>query len=198
MIKSLKLLFEKIAYAGLKPQGGTPVANAPGPAGKSAPELDPLYLSNRTLAQKLKDASKIGVPVAVLLGLLTAVLLGAFDKEKPLAPPPEGLSSAELAQKMLPSLAADVQVEGQHDLDVQDLRVVPGSPSRVSGIAKNNTNHAIAKVEIVFDLADKVGSRQGAVSTQLTNIASRSSVPFQFNIVQGQAAFAIVRDVHLQ
>src|SRR5215469_3612117 len=124
MIKRLKLLFEKVAYGGLKPQGGRPVAGAPAEAGqaaKAAVQLDPLYLSNRTPAQRLKDASKIGVPVAVLLGFVTAVLLGAFDKEKPIAPPPEGLSSAQIAEKMLPNLATDVRVQGQHDLDVQDL-----------------------------------------------------------------------------
>ncbi len=139
----------------------------------------------------------IGVPSAALLGGLGLVLLGHFAHDTPVTPP-AGLSDAELAQKMLPDLSQDLHIDSQHDVDVQDVQVTHAGSAKLAGIALNNTDHAIDKVDIVFDLTDKNGSRQGAVSTQLLNLAARSTVPFQFPITQQTASFALVRDIHIQ
>jgi hypothetical protein len=184
MFKRIKQLFENLAYTGLKPQSG----------GAS----DPLYLSNRTLGQKLRAWSLVGIPIVVVLAGLGLVLFGFFDKDAPIAPPPAGISNAEMAQKMLPDLNQDLHVETQHDLEVEDVHVVVGSPSRLVGLAKNNSGRQISHAELVFDLTDRSGSRQGAVSTELKNIASKSSVPFQFAIESSAATFALVREVHVQ
>jgi hypothetical protein len=218
MFKRIKEFFERLAYAGLKPQGGTrpqPALNAPqiqAPKQKGfaafrvwvetrltkAGPSDPLYLSNRTFGQKLRAWSIIGVPALVVLAGVGLVLVGYFNVAAPIAPPPVGLSNAEIASRMLPDLNKNMHIETQHDLDVEDVHVVAGSPVRLAGIAKNNTDHEIAKVELVFDLTDKTGSRQGAVSTELKNIASKSSVTFQFPIEQATASFALVREVRFQ
>jgi hypothetical protein len=213
MFKRIKQFFENLAYAGLKPQGGRP-SQAPQTATQpkgfiairawveskltKGGSSDPLYLSNRTLAQKLQTWALIGVPVVLVLGGMGLVLFGFFDKDRPIAPPPAGLSNAEMAQKMLPDLNKDLHIETQHDLDVEDVHVVVGSPVRLVGIAKNNTDHPISKAQLVFDLTDRTGSRQGAVSTELKNIASKTSVPFQLAIESSAATFALVREVHVQ
>jgi hypothetical protein len=217
MFKRLKELFEKVAYTGLQPQGrpaqpgqaAQPAANVK-PSGiaafrawverhlsKSGPS-DPLYLSNRTLGQKLKAWAIVGVPAIVVLGIVGVVLLGYFNKDLGVGPPPVGLTNAELAAKMLPDLNNNLHVETQHDLDIEDVHVVTGSPARLAGVAKNNTDHEIARAELVFDLTDKTGSRQGAVTTELKNISAKSSVPFQFVLQQATASFALVREVHVQ
>jgi hypothetical protein len=205
----IKESFEKMAYAGMKPQ--RPGAPSSAPKSKWAASIrarlearltqpgssDPLYLSNRTLSQRFGVWSGLAIPAVIAIVGLGLVLTGFFNKRHGIAPPPAGLSDAEIADRMLPDLKK-LQVVSQHDLDIRELKVVTGTPSRVMGIATNNTDHEIAKAELTFDLADTTGSRQGAVSTELTNIASRASMPFQFPIEATTASLALVRDVRVQ
>ena len=212
MIKRIKQFFESVAYAGLRPSGGKPPGAADAKrSGWLAPiqqrierylnkggSSDPLYLSNRTFMQKAGVWLIIGVPSVVLLGGLVLVFSGYFNQDVPVAPPPVGLSNAEIAQKMLPDLNKDLHITSQHDLEVQDVHITRTGSIKLAGLALNNTDHAIKKVDLVFELTDKNGSRQGAVSTQLTNLAARSTVPFQFSIEQQTAAFALVREIHIE
>lgn len=212
MLKRIKQFFESIAYAGLRPSGGkTPAQAAPKKSGwlgsiqdrietllNRGGQSDPLYLSNRTFRQKAKIWLVIGLPALMLFGGLGLVLIGYFDPGSHVAPPPVGLSDAEIAQKMLPDLNKDLHIESQHDVDIQDVHVVHTGSTKLAGLALNNTNHVIAKVEIVFELTDRTGSRQGAVSTELVNLPAKSTVPFQFAIEQQSASFALVRDIHAQ
>jgi hypothetical protein len=212
MWKRIKQFLENLAYAGLKPRGGGPVQPAQSAIQpkhsaigawfesklSQAGPSDPLYLSNRTFGQKLKAWSIVGIPFTLVIGGIGLVLFGVFDKDAPIAPPPPGLTNAQMAEKMLPDLNKDLHIETQHDLDVEDVHVVVGAPSRLVGVAKNNTDHPIPKAELVFDLTDRTGSRQGAVSTELKNIASKSSAPFQFAIESSAATFALVREVRIQ
>jgi hypothetical protein len=209
MFKRIKQFFESVAYAGLRPSGGNPL----GPtetkkSGRFAQGIDkflnrggssdPLYLSNRTFLQKARVWLLIGLPSVILLAGLGLVLGGVFDPETHVAPPPVGLTNAEIAQRMLPGLGKDLHLDTQHDVDVQDVHLLHAGPIRLAGLALNKTDHLIGQVEIVFELTDKNGSRQGAVSTQLANLPANSSVPFQFAIDQQSAAFALVREVHAQ
>ena len=212
MFKRIKQFFESLAYAGLKPSGGKPLGAAEVKrSGRLAPiqewidkflnkggSSDPLYLSNRTFMQKAGVWLIIGVPSVVLLAGLGLVLSGFFNQDAPVAPPPVGLSNAEIAQKMLPDLNKDLHIASQHDLEVQDVHIIRAGSVKLAGLALNNTDHAIKKVDLVFELTDKNGSRQGAVSTQLTNLAARSTVPFQFAIEQQAAVFALVREIHVE
>ena len=211
MYKSLKQFFESVAYAGMRPSGGKPLSQTETKKSgwsasirerlnkllNSAGSADPLYLSNRTFLQKSRAWLMIGLPSVILLGGLGLVLTGYFDKASHVAPPPPGPSDAEIAQKMLPGLNK-LQINSQHDVDVQDVHVMHTGPAQLSGLALNKTDRVIGKVDIVFELTDKDGSRQGAVSTQLVNLAARSSVPFQFAIDQQAATFALVREIHIQ
>jgi hypothetical protein len=212
MLKRIKQFFESVAYAGLKPTGGKSLAPAPPKkTGWFAPiqerfekllsgsgPVDPLYLSNRTFMQKARLWLIIGIPSCFLLGLLGLVLIGFFDPGTTAAPPPAGMSDAEVAQKMLPDLNKDLHVDIQKDVDIQDVHVIHEGGPKLAGIALNNTDHIIPKVDVVFELTDKDGSRQGAVSTTLSDLPAKSSVPFQFAIDQDVAAFALVREVHLR
>jgi hypothetical protein len=212
MFKRIKEFFESVAYAGLKPSGGKPLGAAVAKrSGWLAPirdriekflnkggSSDPLYLSNRTFMQKAGVWLIIGVPSVVLLGGLGLVLSGYFNQDAPVAPPPVGLTNAEIAQKMLPDLHKNLHIDSQHELEVQDVHIIRAGSIKLAGLALNNTDHAIKKVELVFELTDRNGSRQGAVSTELTNLAARSTVPFQFAIEQQAAAFALVREIHVE
>jgi len=212
MFKRIKHFFESVAYAGLRPSGGKPAATAgTKKTGRFAPvrdrferflnsggPSDPLYLTNRTFMQKARLWLIIGIPSAALLAGLGLVLIGYFAKDAGVTAPPAGLTDAELAQKMLPDLDKNLHLNTQQDVEVQDVHVIHGGSGKLAGLALNKTDHVLAKVEIVFELTDKNGSRQGAVSTQLLNLAAKSTVPFQFPIDQADASFALVREIHVQ
>lgn len=213
-MRKFKEFFERLAYAGLKPQGGRPAqaAKTDAPPAKGlagirawfnskinqSGNVDPLYLSNRTPMQRFRSWAIIGVPVLLVLGGVGAALLGVFEPDDVVTPPPAGLTNAEIAAKMLPDLNKDLKIETQHDLDIEDVHVVTSPSIHLAGVAKNNTDHAISKAELTFDLTDKTGSRQGAVSTELKNIGSKASVPFQIAIEAPTASFALVREVRIQ
>lgn len=214
MANQVKQFFEKLVYAGLKPQGGRPAQQSeashaePKQAANSplnwlntklnqAGPADPLYLSNRTAGQKVKSWALIGIPPLVVLTAVGLVLAGVFNPTTSPAPPPSGPTNAEIASKMLPDLQ-NISIETQHDLEVADVHVIPGAPVRLEGVAKNNSDHEISKAELVFDLTDKTGSRQGAVTTEVKNIGAKSTVQFQFAIEQATATFALVREVRVQ
>ena len=212
MFNRVKRFFESVAYAGLKPSGVKPLGAAEAKrSGWLAPierriekflnkggSSDPLYLSNRTFMQRAGVLLIIGVPSVVLLVGLGLGLAGYFNQDVPVAPPPVGLSNAEIAQKMLPDLDKNLHVSSQRDLEVQEVHIIRAGSVKLAGLALNNTDQAIKKVDLVFELTDKNGSGQGAVSTELTNLAARSTVPFQFAIEQQSAAFAVVRDIHVE
>lgn len=217
MWKRLKQFFENIAYAGLKPQGGklaqssgAAAAPAPKPKGlgaiagwvdrklNAAGPADPLYLTNRSMAQRTKVWVVMGLPVLLVLGGVGLALAGFFGKSANIAPPPEGLTNAQLAEKMLPDLNKDLHIESQQDVDIEDVHVIDGNPHHLVGIAVNKTDHVISKAEMVFDLTDRIGSRQGAVTTEVKNIPAKSSTPFQIALEQTHASFALVREVHVQ
>lgn len=209
MFKRIKDKFESVAYAGLKPT--TPGASKEVPVATTAfgrfrdkvdkllagpGASDPLYLTNRTLWQKLRPILVISLPILVLLGGLGLGLMNILGLNKPYQPPPPSMSSAEIARRSLPVLNQDLHVTSQHDVDIQDVIIPPGS-SKLQGIAKNMTDHEIRSVHVIFDLTDRAGSRQGAVSTDVENIASKTAKTFSFPIPQKTAAFAIVRDVQI-
>lgn len=209
MFKRIKERLESVAYAGLKPTTPGAPKEQPAPttamgrlrdridrflAGPAA--SDPLYLTNRTLWQRIRPMIVIAIPILVLLGGLGLGLANYFGLNKPYQPPPPSMSSAEVAKKMLPVLNKDLGVVSEREVDIQDVVIPPGS-MHVQGVAKNLTAHAIRHVHVEFDLTDKTGSRQGAVSTELENIPANGSKPFSFAIPQQTAAFAIVRPIEL-
>ncbi len=206
MFKRIREWFESMAYAGLKP-------STPGAAGEEPKRLaswrmkletflagpaasDPLYLTNRTLWQKIRPFVVVGVPVGILLGGLTLGLMNIFGVNQPYQPPPATMSNAEIAKKTLTFLNKPIDLPTQKEISIQDV-VVPFGAARVEGVAKNLTDHEIHHVHVVFDLTDKIGSRQGAVATDVENVPANSAKPFQFPINQKLAAFAIVRDVQV-
>lgn len=160
-------------------------------SGGAAPS-DPLYLSNRTLAQKLKLPLLIGVPALIVAGFIFMALSSRYFAREP-APPPKALSAAEIAAKMLPDLN-NLHVSATRDVEIVDLRVDSGA-RRLAGTVRNNTAHSIQTTNVVFELADADGSRVGAASTQIADLAPNSSLKFTVPIEASNAAAVIVREV---
>jgi hypothetical protein len=207
IVKRIREIFESIAYAGLKP--GTPAA-APkrlkwlgplsGPierflSGGPAPS-DPLYLTNRTLNQKIKLGLLIGIPCLVVGLVVAGMLTNAFDFSPP--PPAHEASASEMAAKLLPKMEPNMHVQTAREVEVTEVHVEPGPPAFLVGGMRNTTTHDIRSAEAVFDLTDGGGSQLGAVSARVENLKPGASTSFRIPIQQTKAMFALVRDIHSQ
>src|SRR5215469_12782472 len=117
MFKRIKAFFESMAYAGLKPSAPGQSKEQEKPATGFAllreridkfvsgpASSDPLYLTNRTLWQKIRPILVISLPVLVLLGGLGLGMIDYFGWNKGVTQPPPSISNAEIAKKMLPVL----------------------------------------------------------------------------------------------
>ncbi|HEV2446548.1 MAG TPA: FxLYD domain-containing protein [Candidatus Sulfopaludibacter sp.] len=200
----LRKLLESIAYAGLKPDAPAhrerlhwlgPLA---GPItrfldGGAAPS-DPLYLTNRTLGQKLRQAMVIAAPCLLVGAAISLAVLGYFDNPNA-APPPPTLTPAQVAAKMLPNLDKDLKIEVNRDVEVAEVHIEHGAVTKVAGLARNNTDRVIQDSELIFDLTDAAGSRLGAVSARVPRIEAKSTAPFSFSVNQTKAAYALVREI---
>jgi hypothetical protein len=188
-------------FAGLKPGGQTapkPQLKWLGPlrgpierllSGGSAP-TDPLYLTNRTLTQKLKSWSLVAIPCAVLAVAVGVTLSKYLDPPK--AKPVKEPTAAEIAARLLPNMDNDIKLAPPSDVQVVEVRV---DGPRLVGVVKNTTTREIAVVELVIDLTDSSGSQVGAVNGMVEKLPPSANKDFQISIKQRNAAFALVREV---
>jgi len=196
----LRRLFESLVYAGIKPQGPGGEPAQPKSVWRQRLErwingeapTDPLYLSNRTIWQRMRLVVVVVAPVVLLVAVLALALSGVFTAKD--APKPKEPTVAEKAARILPGFNQPIQLSTNRDLDVQDVHVEHSSPRQVAGQVKNNTDHMIASAEMVFDLTDDRGSRLGAVSTRLEKLPPHSTTPFRFPVEQGNAETVMVRE----
>jgi hypothetical protein len=203
-MKRIREFLESIVFAGLKP--GAQMAPQPqlkwlgplrGPverllSGGPAP-TDPLYLTNRTLGQKLKSWSLIGIPCLVLAVGVGIVLSSIIDP--PVAKPTKELTAAEITAKLLPNMDNDFKLAPVSDVQVLEARV---DGTRLSGKVKNTSTREIAIAELVVDLLDVRGSQVGAVKAIVEKIPPSGTRDFEIPIKQRSAATALVREVTLR
>ncbi|MEO8596741.1 MAG: FxLYD domain-containing protein [Candidatus Solibacter sp.] len=200
-MKRIREFFESIAFAGLKPSGGS----AAGPkkktwfspvqerlerhlAGGPAPN-DPLYLSNRTMSQKMRAWSLIAIPCLILaigIGVTLYVL------EPPEAEPVKQFTAAEIAAKVLPNMDKQIRLTPPSAIQVLEITV---SESHVKGVVQNMTNRDIAGADLVIELTNATGSQVGAVNTSLDKIPASGRREFTLPIKQRDATFALIREM---
>ncbi len=154
---------------------------------------DPLYLSNRTFAQKLRMWLLVGVPCLVMGVVVWMGLAGRFASDVPLVAP---APAPARAASRLPVNLDDLHITTNRDLEVLDAHVVHGTGTTVEGFIRNNTDHSIYAAEVVFDLADGHGSQLGGVTTRVDHLEPKVRTPFKVKIPESNAAFALVREVH--
>ncbi len=199
-MKRIREFLESIVFAGMKPGGQTApkrqltgLGPLRGPverllSGGPAPS-DPLYLTNRTPAQKLKSWSLIAIP-CVVLALGIVILSRSLQPPEPKLVKP--LTAAEITAKLLPNLDQDIQLPPATDVQVIEIKV---EGSRLVGVVKNTTRREIAVTELVIDLTNAAGSQVGAVNAIVEKIPPSGTKDFQIAIQQRDAAFALIRNV---
>jgi hypothetical protein len=196
----IRAFFESIVFAGMKPgTQAVPKRNLRwlGPLRDPIERLlsgtapsDPLYLSNRTPAQKLKSWSLIAIPCLVLAVGVGVTLSNFLDPSegKPVKEPPPG----EVTAKLFPNVTKNLKLAPPSDVQVVEVRV---DGLRLVGVVKNTTPRDIAVAELIFDLTDSAGSQVGAVTGTVEKLAPSSTREFQIPIKQQDAAIALVREV---
>jgi hypothetical protein len=203
-MKRLRAFFESMVFAGLRPDarpGQTPGIKWLGPLrgpidrflSGGAPK-DPLYLTNRTMAQKVKAWTWVAVPCLLIMGVVALALSTNFF-DPPDAPPPKEPTSEEISRKMLPNIAKNIKIDTNHDVEVVEVHVEHAAELRVAGLVRNNSASNFAAVDVVFNLTDSMGSQLGAVNGHIEHLEPKSVKTFQFPIRQQNAAIAIVREV---
>jgi hypothetical protein len=199
-MKRIRDFLESIVFAGMKPGGQTApkrqlkwLGPLRGPverllSGGPAPS-DPLYLTNRTPAQKLKSWSLIAIPCVVLA---LGIVILSRSLQPPAPKPVKPLTAAEITAKLLPNLDQDIQLPPATDVQVIEIKV---EGSRLVGVVKNTTRREIAVTELVIDLTNAAGSQVGAVNGIVEKIPPSGTKDFQIAIQQRDAAFALIRNV---
>ncbi len=201
-MKGLRAFLERIAFAGLKPDGGKPLGpQAKKPGGLSAAierflakgaSSDPLYLSNRSTNEKMRSWALVGIPCLVLV---IAIGVATNFLDPPEAKPLKELSAKEVAAKMLPNMQQDFKLASNTDVQVTEIAVQHVGGDRLTGIVHNSTDREIRIVDLIIDLTDTSGSQVGGVSGSVEKIPAKSNKQFQFPIKQKDAAIALVRDI---
>jgi len=153
---------------------------------------DPFYLSNRTTPQKLRSWLAIGVPCLVLAGFLA---FGLTRRGGAKVVPPSEPTPAQVAAKMLPDYTKTVDLSGERAVLVDEVEVEQSEPRRVIGVARNNSDHEVASADVVCELENRRGSRLGAVTAHVSELAPHSTKRFQVEIAQATATIAIVREI---
>lgn len=202
MASRFRNFLESILYAGMKP--GKPEAESKrmrllgplrGPVERllsGGGQQDPLYLSNRTLGQKFLGWTKVGVPLFVLV----AAVVIAFRMYKREDKPPETLSPAEIAAKMLPDLNKPIHVDSNTDIAVLEVSIDHTAGDKLVGKLRNTTDHEIQAGEVDFTLTAVNGSQVGSVDVKVSKLAAGETVSFAQPIAEKAAVFALVREVH--
>ena len=180
MARGIRKAIDSIVFAGMKP--GTPAPSA-------------LYLSSRTLWQKIRIAILFGVPGLVVACVMVLALSNHFAKKPSLPPPPP--TPGETVAKLLPNLD-NVRIDIDRDVEVTELRIDRSGATALMGTVQNNTTHQIHSAEIVFDLTDGSGSQLGGVSQKLDDVAPKARVNFRLPIEQKNARLVLIREIHTQ
>ena len=202
-MKGLRELFESIVFAGMKP-GARPgqtqerkwLGPLRGPVERllsgSAPS-DPLYLTNRSRGHRIKAWSLVAIPCLFIVGLV-ALALGNGYFDPPAAAPPKESSAEEAARKILPTLARDIKIDSNKEVEVVQVQV-DRSAMKITGSVRNNTAHDIAVTDVIFNLTNARGSQVGAVKGHIENLPPKATRDFQLPIKQRDAAFVLVREL---
>jgi len=175
-MKRLAQFFESLIFAGLKPGAAKP--------------QDPLYLSNRTLGQKVRLAVFVSLPIAIVVGVTVVALMRPAGRR-----PEEEAVPSEALRRAMPNPAANVKIETNQDVVVLKAAIENSHGTEVVGVVQNNTDRQIRSAVLTFDVTDQAGSQLGGVTTTVQNLAPKAATKFRFPIKQSEAAFVLVREI---
>jgi hypothetical protein len=152
---------------------------------------DPLYVSNRTTAQKVRTMALVLIPCALLIGLLGLALSGGLRTESA----NRQASSSQQTSASL-NVSSHLELPSNSGLEVMEVRIVHAASPSLAGKVRNNTGRILKDATVDFDLIDGTRTRLGAVRASLKSVAPHSIAEFDVPIEQHTAVAALVRDIH--
>jgi hypothetical protein len=155
---------------------------------------DPLFLSNRTIAQKMKSWLAIGVPCLVVIAVVTFALTrrgGAKDNRV------TDLTPAQVAARMLPDYTKTVNLAVDRAVTIDEVQVEHSVPAKLIGVARNNSDHLVPSADLLCELETRRGARLGGVTAHVGEIPPHATRKFEVEIVQDTASIAIVREIRI-
>jgi len=129
-------------------------------------QKDPLYLTNRTLGQKMKAWSVVAVPCLLIIGFV-ALTLSRDYFDPPEGKPQKEMSPEEVSRKILPNIGKDILIETNHDVEVVEVHV-DGENLKLTGSLRNNSTKLISVLQS--------GGPDGACFTALRKLMSGCNV----------------------
>lgn len=159
---------------------------------------DPLYLTNRTIGQRIRAGVLMGAPILFVAGLIYLALDKQFDPPASAqrgAPTTAKGPTGEITAKVLANLDKDYTSEQSKDVDVLEAVVSRGAERTLSGKLRNRSDGAVRVADVVFDITDQEGSQLGGVSVRVENIPAKGTAGFRIALPQNTARNALVREV---
>jgi len=154
---------------------------------------DPLYLTNRSLSQKIRVWVMVAVPCLLIIGFVALALSRKFF-DPPDTAKARDLTPAEISRKILPNLATDLKIDARNEVEVVEVHIDRAGLT-LTGSIRNNSTREIAVVDVAFNLTDAAGAQLGAVNGHVENLGPKATKSFQAPLTQQNAAVAMVRDV---
>lgn len=164
---------------------------------------DPLYVTNRSVGQRVRMLILVGTPVLAVGVLIYLALTQAFDRPivlernaaKVEADSRPNQATGELTAQVLPNLEKTYSSEQSREVEVIEAVVGPPSDHMLSGKVRNNSDQVVRTADLVFDVTDEEGSQLGGVSVKVENIPARGMAAFRVALQQRDAKTALVREV---
>jgi hypothetical protein len=188
-IQSLRQLFEKLAYAGLKPDApAAPKKSKLQSLIDSAGELATAGLrpDEAPLPGPTSWKKKAGVVVALLAigaGVYGLVWVLQNHAEKP--------ESQTTAGPPPPIVPPGLKVEKNNFNKAKQ-------PKEITGTVRNLSGRQVATASISFDVTTKDGSQLGGVATTVHDLKPHGTAQFRILVPQQDAAFAMVRELRTE
>jgi hypothetical protein len=160
---------------------------------------DPLYVTNRTVGQKVRVGLLIGAPMLAIGVFVALALNSSFDPPASPQNPAAATVKAptgEVTAKVLPHIEKDFATEYSRDIDVVEASVGRGADHSLSGKLRNNSDHPVSVADVIFDVTDEDGSQLGGVAVRVENIAPKATASFKVTLEQQAARTALVREIH--
>ena len=191
--QSLREFFEKVAFAGLKPDApAAPKKSKIQSLVRSAEELAARGLKPdeaREARSPWRTRIAVGVAAVAIIGVgvtLVIALQHPADKSETTAasgPPP-------------PIVPPGFKVEKNKDLAVEEIDFNKvAEPKEITGTLRNLTGRQIASCDVSFDVTTKQGGQLGGVSTTIHDLAPHGTAHFRIPVPEAEAGFVMVREL---